>query len=176
MGQKISAYLLIWTRDCEVCGLLYLGVVFSGPAFSLRGTTEVRLTRGYASLGGLERMCAQMHFQEPRTKLWIFDTLVTSIILYGVQIWRASLDHHNRSRRTYDGWRSIEPPVVYMIFRMIRAKVSVPHEIIRAEMAAPPIMVEALSRSISFLHSIWVLPQDRYAQLVVESSRQLTVG
>ncbi|MCO5568437.1 hypothetical protein L7F22_022136 [Adiantum nelumboides] len=60
-----------------------------------------------------------------------------------------------------------------MISRMIRAKVSVPHEIIRAELAAPPLVVEALTRSISFLHTIWELPRDRYARLALESSRQL---
>ena len=60
-----------------------------------------------------------------------------------------------------------------MIARMIRAKASVPHEIIRAELGAPPLVIEALTRSVSFIHSIWDLPRDRYVRLALESSRQL---
>ena len=41
-GQEIAEYVDSYT---------YLRVVFSGPAFSLRGAAETRLTRGYASLG-----------------------------------------------------------------------------------------------------------------------------
>ena len=35
----------------------YLGVVFGGPVFSLKKAAKTRLTRAYAALGGLERMC-----------------------------------------------------------------------------------------------------------------------
>ena len=40
----------------------YLGVVFSGPRFTLRRAAETRLTRAYAALGGLERICSQVQF------------------------------------------------------------------------------------------------------------------
>ena len=69
----------------------YLGVVFTGPRFSLRRATETRLTRVYVALERLERMCSQVQFQEPRTKLWLFDTLVASAMLYGVQVWGPSV-------------------------------------------------------------------------------------
>ena len=152
----------------------YLGIVFSGPVFSLRRAAETRLTRAYVALGRLERMCWQVQFQEPRTKLWLFDTLVASTMLYGVQIWGPSVDHHSGSGST-DGWRCMERPLVSMISRMIRAKASVPHDIIRAELAASPLVVEALTRSVSFIHSIWDLPRHRYARLALESSRQLAM-
>ena len=92
---------------------MHIGVVFSGPMFSLRRATETRLSRAYATLGGLERMCSQVQFQEPRTKLWLFDTLITSTMLYGVQVWGPSMDH--------DRWRIMERPLVSMISRMIKA-------------------------------------------------------
>ena len=62
----------------------YLGVVFTGPRFTLRRAAETSLSRVYAALGGLERMFSQVQFQGPRTKLWLFDTLVASAMLYGV--------------------------------------------------------------------------------------------
>ena len=131
----------------------YLGVVFSGPMLSLRRAVETRLTRAYAAMGRMERMCSQVQFQEPRTKLSLFDTLITSAVLYGVQIWGPSVDHHSRAGGT-NGWKCMERPLVSMISRMIRAKASIPHEIIHAELVAPPLVIEALTRSVSFIHSI----------------------
>ena len=95
-------------------------------------------------------------------------------MLYGVQIWGLSVEHYSRAGST-DGWRCMERPLVHMISRMIRAKASVPHEIIRAKLAASPLVVEALTRSVSFIHSLWDLPRHRYAHLALESSRQLAL-
>ena len=117
-------------------------------------------------------MCSQVQFQEPHTKLRLFDTLVTSVMLYGVQVWRPSVDHHSRTDST-EQWQCMEKPQVSMISRMIRAKASVPHDIIRAEQAAPPLVIEALTRSISFIQNTWSLSRGRYARLALESSRQL---
>ena len=112
-------------------------------------------------------MCSQVQFQEPRTKLWLFDTLVTSAMLYRVQIWGPYVDQ--------DSWRSMERPLISMISRMIRAKATVPHAIIRAELAAPPTKIEALTKSVSFIHSLWNTNRCRYTRLVLESSRQLAM-
>ena len=162
-GQEIVEYTDAYT---------YLGVVFSGPVLSLRKAAETRLTRAYAALGNMEKMCSQVQFQGPRTKLWLFDTLVTSAMLYGVQIWGPSVDHHSRAGST-DGRKCMERPLVSMISRMVKAKASVPHEIIRAQLAVPLLVVEALTRSVSFIHNIWNLSRDRYARLALDSSRQL---
>ena len=74
-----------------------------------------------------------------------------------------------------DGWRSMESPLVSMISRMIRAKASLPHEIIRAELAALPMEIEVLTRSVSLIHSLWDTTRDRYSRLALESSRQLAM-
>ena len=50
-GQEVVEYANEYT---------YLGVVFSGPMFSLRRTTKTRLMRAYAALGRMERMCLQV--------------------------------------------------------------------------------------------------------------------
>ena len=72
----------------------YLGVVFSGPVLSFKDAAKTRLTRAVTT------WCSQILFQEPRTKLWLFDTLVTSVMLYGVQVWGPSVDHQNRTGRS----------------------------------------------------------------------------
>ncbi|MCO5606524.1 hypothetical protein L7F22_060712 [Adiantum nelumboides] len=119
----------------------YLGVVFTGPKFALKKAADNRLSRAYAALGGLERMCSQ--------------------------VWGPSVDQ--------DSWRAMERPLISMISRMIKAKASVPHAIIRAEVAAPPIEMEALTKSVSFIHGIWNTDRCRYTRLALESSRQLAL-
>ena len=62
--------------------------------------TKDRLTRGYVALAMLERQCHQAHFQESRTKGWLFDTLVTPSIMYAAIVWALDLPHphgHNLS-------------------------------------------------------------------------------
>lgn len=162
---------------------VYLGVTFKGPQFSMREAADARLTRGFAALGALERQCAHIQFQEPRTKLWLFDTLVTPTLLYGAPIWGPSLYHTRRDPLTgqdgperdfYDGWQPMERPLVTMIAHMIRSKPSTPHEIIRAELGAAPVVTEALLQTVTFLRRIGDLPQQRYPRLALDSSRQLS--
>ena len=114
-------------------------------------------------------MCSQIQFQEPRTKLWLFDTPITSVMLYGVQVWGPLVDQHNRDSST-EQWKCMERPLVSMISRMIGAKASIPQDIIRAKLAAPKIFTEALARSIAFLHNFWSLPKIKYASLAHKSS------
>ena len=65
LGEEKVAY---------TCSYTYLGVTFIGPRFSLWEATCVGLSHGYAALGALESQCAHLQFQEPQTKLWLFDT------------------------------------------------------------------------------------------------------
>ena len=161
---------------------VYLGVIFFGPCFSLRRAVDARLARGYATLGSLENQCAHIQFQEPRTKLWLFDTLLTPTLLYGVEVWGCSLYHRRLTPLTdqsgserdyYDGWDAMERPLVMMISRMIRSKGSTPHSIVRAELGAAPMVVEALFRAVSFLHRIREFSGQRYSRLALVSSQQI---
>ncbi|KAH7307670.1 hypothetical protein KP509_22G071500 [Ceratopteris richardii] len=99
-----------------------------------------RITRGYAALALMERQCHQAYFQESRTKRWLFDTSVTPTLMYGAAIWGPGL--------ATSVWTALERPQILMIARLIRNKPSVPHDIIRAELAAPPMLVEALFQTV----------------------------
>ena len=94
-GEKIVEYTESYT---------YLGVVFNSPMLSFKSAANTRLTRAITALGRMEKMCSQIQFQEPHTKLWLFDTQVTPLMLYGVQ------DHHSRTG-SIEQWRCIEKPL-----------------------------------------------------------------
>lgn len=67
----------------------------------------------------------------------------------------------------------MERPMIMMIARMIRSKPSVPHDIVRAELGAAPVVVEALFQAVTFMHRIWELPHERYPRLALMSSKRL---
>ena len=70
----------------------------------------------------------------------------------------------------------MEKPLVTLIAKLIKCKASVKHEIVRAELGAVPMVVEVLTKSVSYIHSLWNLPSHRYAKIALESSRQLAMG
>ena len=60
-----------------------------------------------------------------------------------------------------------------MLARMIRSKPSMPHDIVKAEFVAPPMVVEALFQTVTLLHKLRELPPEQLARRAFESSRQL---
>ena len=79
-----------------------------------------------------------MQFQESQTKIWLFDTLFTPILLYGVETWGPSL---NKAKH----WKDLERPLVSMIACMIRNKALVPHDVILTTLGAPLTMALMVS-------------------------------
>ena len=97
--------LTLASGQVEIVGsYVYLGVTFTATQgrFSMTQAARDRLTRGYAALGALERQCHQAHFQEPRTKGWLFDTLVTPALMLYSSVWGPGL--------TAAIWSQIERP------------------------------------------------------------------
>ena len=87
---RTKCHLTISHSLVEVVRLyVYLRVTFSARSskFSMTQATKDRLTRGYASLRLLVRQCHQKYFQEPRTKGWLFDSLVTPSLMYTSMVW-----------------------------------------------------------------------------------------
>ena len=130
-----------------------------------RAATDRRLTKGFAALAMLECRCHQAHFQEPRTKGWLLDTLVTPALMYAATVWAPGLSSAT--------WTQLERPQVCMISRLFHRKPSVPHDIVRAELATSPMLVEALFQTVCFIHRVRELPADRLTRRAFEASRQL---
>ncbi|MCO5606114.1 hypothetical protein L7F22_060301 [Adiantum nelumboides] len=94
----------------QVRSYVYLGVTFTGPRFSLKQAADARLDRGFAALGRLERQCAHVQFQEPRTMRVIAGELGAKITdeghgqeAQGVSVRQFSSPSPNL--RTMDGYK-----------------------------------------------------------------------
>ena len=122
-----------------------------------------RLTRGHASLSLLKRQCLQAYFQEPWTKGWLFDSLVTPSCMYASVVWALGLPSFM--------WTQLEGPLVIMLSRQLRNKSTVPHDIIRAEFTLPLMLVQALFQLVVFIHRIHSQPHDRISHQVFKASR-----
>ena len=124
----------------------YLGVVFSGPIFTMRPTMQARISRGYAALAKLEQQCYHSHFQDPWTKSLLFDSLVRPASMYGSPWWGADLSDTE--------WARVKPLQILMFARMIRSKPSVPHQIILAKFNTSPLQLDAAFQAITYLHKV----------------------
>jgi hypothetical protein len=92
----------------------YLGVLFTGPHFSLRHALQPRVSKGYGSLALLERQCFWNHFQDISSKMSLMDTLVQPTILYGSEVWGPGLLEFD--------WSSTERVQIILLHRIIRCK------------------------------------------------------
>ena len=61
-----------------------------------------------------------------------------------------------------------------MISRLLWGKQTVPHDIIRAELATPPMMIEALFQTICFIQRMRALPSDKLTRRAFEAAIQLS--
>ena len=85
--------------------------------------------------------------------------------MYAAAVWAPGL--------AVSTWVQLERPQILMLSRMIRSKPSTPHDIVRAEFVAPPMVVEALFQTISFIYRMREMPTDRLSHRAFEASRQL---
>ena len=122
--RRQSIFTLAGGQVEVVDSYVYLGITFASPPrrVTMAQAARDRLTRGYAALALLERQCHQAHFQEPRMKVWLFDTLVNPALMYASAIWPPEL--------RVSTWTQIERSQVIMLSRMIRSKPSAPHVIV----------------------------------------------
>eukprot|EP00249_Psilotum_nudum_P033107 c49608_g1_i1 orf=3-206(-) len=58
-------------------------------------------------------------------------------------------------------WSELERPLVLMISRLIRCKASVPHDIVRAELVVPPLLVDGLFQTVYLLHRLQDMDFDK---------------
>jgi hypothetical protein len=92
----------------------YLGVLFTGPCFSLCHALQPRVNKGYGSLALLERQCFQNHFQDISSKMSLMNTLVWTTILYGSEVWGLGLLEFD--------WSLVERVQIILLYRIIRCK------------------------------------------------------
>ncbi|KAI5065737.1 hypothetical protein GOP47_0020432 [Adiantum capillus-veneris] len=86
--------------------------------------------------------------------------------MYAAAVWAPGL--------AADIWTQIERPQICMFSRLFRSKHTVPHDIIKAEVATPPMVVEALFHTICSIERMRDLPADRLTRRAFEASRQLS--
>ena len=71
----------------EVDSSLYIGVTFTRIWMLLHNQpAKDQPTQEYAALAKLEWPCHQAHFQEPHTKVWLFDNMITLALMYSFDI------------------------------------------------------------------------------------------
>ena len=87
--------------------------------------------------GIIKLKCMHIQFQEWKSKLWLFDTLVMLALPYRLETWELRL-------YKAQNWRDLDSSLVLMIVLMIRSKAPVLNNIIYV---CRPIMTKVLFQS-----------------------------
>jgi hypothetical protein len=125
----------------------YLGVLFTGPHFSLWHALQHQVIKGYGSLALLERQCFGNHFQDISSKMSLMDTLVRPTVLYGSKVWGPGLLEFD--------WSLVERVQIILLCCIIRCKQTVPQRIVLAQsLVLGPFRLETVFGLISLLHRI----------------------
>jgi len=162
-----TAFTVAGGRVEVVESYVYLGVTFASPPgrFTMAQAARDRLTTGYAALAMLEKMPSGTLSGTPHQGVAFRHSGDTcyDVCCRGMGS-RSIISHMDPSRET----------TICMISRLIRNKPTVPHDVVRAELVTPPMLVEALFQTVCFIQRVRELPADRLTRRAFEASRQLS--
>ena len=85
-----------------------------------------------------------------KTLLKLFDACIVPIIIYGSEVWRPYLNHE------YSKWNTniIERLHLQFLKRILGVNRSTTNELVRAEVGRVPLVSQALSRNIKYIHEL----------------------
>ena len=97
MGNKIRMWILLgrWKGLHTLGSNIYMALILL-----MRGCWYL-FSHGYATLSSLKSQCATLRFQDPWTKFWLFDILVTVTLLYGVKTCGPSFNKEKDFRENF---------------------------------------------------------------------------
>ena len=100
-----------------------------------------------------ENMCRQADIQSWNLKKYLFDTLVTPVILYGVEVWGGSLSK--------DRWNDIEKIQKLFLTNFLAVRRTTPYPILLLETGSMPLEALGMEQLLRYIKKINRMPEDR---------------
>lgn len=120
-----------------------------------------RMDVGHAKYYQFENMCAQKSIKRWEIKAIIFETCVVQTILYGVEIWGASISAHT--------WNEIEKIQKKFLCRHVGVKKTTPYSVLLLETGKRPMEMKALKRMYTYIMKIKAMPTTRIPRIAWET-------
>lgn len=130
----------------------YLGInIPSNHAWG--SCAQGRIEAGKAKYYEFENMCKQSVTKRWEIKAMAFDAYVVQTILYGVEVWGASISAST--------WNDIEKLQKKFLCRHLGVKTTTPYSVMLLETGKRPLEIQALQRVYRYLMKVKLMPTSR---------------
>lgn len=145
----------------EVYSYKYLGIDIHHN-LNWNYNIQKRINGGWKAYFGLENNCKMANLVMWNRKKFIFENLVTHVILYGCEVWG-----YNISR---ESWRNIDQIQKHFIMYNLKIKSNTPYSILLIEVGLSPIESLATTRLLLYKHKLNSIGDHRIPKLALNSS------
>lgn len=129
----------------KVDSFRYLGIDIP-PNYAWGQCARNRIDAGHAKYYQFENMCMQKTIRRWEIKNIIFETCVVQTILYGVEVWGASISAHT--------WNEIEKIQKKFLCKHLGVKKTTPYSVMLLETGNMPLEIKALKRMHAYILKI----------------------
>ena len=127
---------------------------------------EKMINGGWKAYFGLENNCKAVNLVMWDKNNFIFETLVTPVILYGCEVWGCNISR--------ESWRKIEQIQKHFIMYNLKIKSNTPYPILLIEVGISPIKSLAMTRILLYKIKINNMGDHRLPKLALNSSHLTT--
>ena len=124
-----------------------------------------RLEAGKRAYYAFENMCNVGEIKCWALKKYLFDTLVTPVLLYGVEVWGGSI-----SKST---WKDFENVQKRFLTNFLQVKTQTPYMLLLLESGSLPIEVMGMERVVEYMLKMQQNPSHRLPRIAWEASQKL---
>lgn len=146
----------------EVSSYKYLGIDIHHK-LNWNYSIEKRINGGWKTYFGLENNCETTNLVMWDRKKFLFETLVTPVILYGCEVWGCNISK--------ESWRKIEQTQECFITYDLKIKSNTPYPILLIEVGISPIGSLAMTRLLLYKHKLNNVGDHRLPKLALSSSQ-----
>ena len=146
----------------EVSSYKYIGI-YIHHRLNWNYSIEKRINGGWRASFGLENDCKTINLIMWDRKKFLFETLITLVILYGCEVWGCSISR--------ESWRKIEKIQKHFIMYNIKIKSNTPFPILLIEVGLFPIESVAMTRILLYKHKLNNIGDHRLPNLALNSSQ-----
>ena len=118
---------------------------------------------GWKAYFALENNCKMTNLVMWDKKKFLFETLVTPVILYGCEVWGCSISR--------ESWRKIEQIQKRFTMYNLKIKSNTPYPILLIEVGISPIESLALTKLLLYKHKLNNIGVHRLPKLALSSSQ-----
>ena len=129
--------------------------------FNWNYNIEKRINGGWKAYFGLKNNCKATELVMWDKKKFLFETLVTPVILNGCEVWGCNISR--------ESWRKIEQIQKRFITYNLKIKSNTPYPILLIEVGLSPIESLAMTRILLYKHKINNIGDHRLPKLALNS-------